>query len=172
MQHQYLTPEQVKGAIADWFAQRQQPELGQQLVQRLYFAENNWILDTVRNPFLVSLWCQCWELNPEEIPETKADLYDRISRTMYANQENELAIALLQQQALNQKLAELALRGIVEDIPLCESLVASVLGEQFQFAKDVGWLGEGERETNELVYVFCDRLPICTRPKARYLYLC
>ncbi|MDJ1173354.1 HEAT repeat domain-containing protein [Roseofilum capinflatum] len=148
--------EQVEKFITDWFEREEEPELGKQLAQRLQEAESARILDLVRNPLRLSLLCQSWRLNPGEIPETKADLYEKFCRNIYAWKQDRFPTTFVQQQQLNQQLAELALRGMSENVPLLESLVHQVLGEWVELAKNVGWLNVVYRDTrtDEPVYAF------------------
>ncbi|HBR00733.1 MAG TPA: hypothetical protein DD761_19840 [Cyanobacteria bacterium UBA11691] len=149
-------PEQVEQFITAWFEREEEPELGKQLAQKLQEAESARILDLVRNPLRLSLLCQSWRLNPGEIPETKADLYEKFCRNIYAWKQDRFPTTFVQQQQLNQQLAELALRGMRENVPLLESLVHEVLGEWVELAKNVGWLNVVYRDTrtDEPVYAF------------------
>ena len=149
-------PEQVEQFITAWFKREQKPELGKQLAQKLQEAESARILDLVRNPLRLSLLCKSWVNNPGEIPVTKADLYQQFCRDVYGWKPDQIPTTLEQQQQLNQRLAELALRGMSENVPLREALVHEVLGEWFQLAEDVGWLNVVYRDTrtDEPVYAF------------------
>ncbi|MBP0011626.1 MAG: HEAT repeat domain-containing protein [Roseofilum sp. SBFL] len=150
--------EQVEQFITDWFKWEKEPELGKQLAQRLQEAESARILDLVRNPLRLSLLCKSWVLNPGILPVTKANLYEQFCRDFYIWKQDKFPTTFVQRQQLNQRLAELALRGIRENVLFRETLVYEVLEEEewVKLAKDVGWLNFVylDNYTEEPVYAF------------------
>ena len=101
--------------------------------------------------------CQSWYFLQGELPETKANLYQRFVDATYEWKKGEFGTTAAQRQLLNQALGNLALRMIDEQISLKESVIKDVMSpEDFELAERLGWLNWTYRDqkTDEKVYAF------------------
>jgi HEAT repeat protein len=148
--------EQVQQFIQGWFAQAEKPELGQNLLTKLAEPEKDRIRDLVKNPLRLSLLCETWD-DDQDLPETKALLYQRFRDAFYGWKKDEFPITATQKQGLNQALAQLAFTALERQMSLRESLCEEVMGEAaLKLAQEIGWLNFVYRDaqTNEPVYAF------------------
>jgi hypothetical protein len=149
--------DQVKEFIQKWYEKEKKPELGKQLQQKLTAPQHSRIFDLVKNPLRLAMLCQIWCFLPGELPETKANLYQRFVDATYEWKKGEFGTTAAQRQQLNQALGKLALRMIDEQISLKESVIKDVMSpEDFELAERLGWLNWTYRDqkTDEKVYAF------------------
>jgi HEAT repeat protein len=147
----------VGNFIQQWYEKAEKPELGEQLQQKLTAPQHSRIFDLVKNPLRLAMLCQSWYFLQGELPETKANLYQRFVDATYEWKQGEFGTTAAQRQQLNQALGNLALRMIDEQISLKESVIKNVMSsEEFELAKRLGWLNEVYRDqkTDERVYAF------------------
>ncbi|MBD2295067.1 HEAT repeat domain-containing protein [Anabaena sphaerica FACHB-251] len=143
--------------IQQWYEKEKKPELGEQLQQKLTAPQHSRIFNLVKNPLRLAMLCQIWCFLPGELPETKANLYQRFVNETYEWKKGEFGTTATQIQQLNQALGKLALKMIDEQISLKESVIKNVMSlKKFTLAKKLGWLNEiyRDQKTNESVYAF------------------
>ncbi|MEA5553964.1 HEAT repeat domain-containing protein, partial [Anabaena cylindrica UHCC 0172] len=148
---------QVKDFIQQWYEKAEKPELGEQLQQKLTAPQHSRIFDLVKNPLRLAMLCQSWYFLQGELPETKANLYQRFVNATYEWKKGEFGTTAAQKQLLNQALGKLALRMIDEQISLKESVINDVMSlEEFELAERLGWLNwvYRDQKTDERVYAF------------------
>ncbi|MBD2664812.1 hypothetical protein B6N60_04084 [Richelia sinica FACHB-800] len=148
---------QVRDFIQQWYEKAEKRELGEQLQQKLTAPQHSRIFDLVKNPLRLAMLCQSWYFLQGELPETKANLYQRFVNETYEWKKGEFGTTAVQRQQLNQALGNLALRMIDEQISLKESVIKDVMSlEEFELAERLGWLNEiyRDQKTDEKVYAF------------------
>jgi DNA-binding XRE family transcriptional regulator len=148
---------QVRDFIQQWYEKAENPELGEQLQEKLTAPQHSRIFDLVKNPLRLAMLCQSWYFLQGELPETKANLYQRFVDTTYEWKKGEFGTTAEQKKGLNQALGNLALRMIDEQISLKESVIKDVMSlEDFELAERLGWLNwvYRDQKTDERVYAF------------------
>ncbi|MFN7852811.1 MAG: NACHT domain-containing protein [Dolichospermum sp.] len=148
---------QVGNFIQQWYEKAEKPELGEQLQQKLTAPQHSRIFDLVKNPLRLAILCQSWYFLQGELPETKANLYQRFVDATYEWKKGEFVTTAAQRQQLNQALGNLALRMIDKQISLKESVIKDVMSlEEFELAEKLGWLNwvYRDQKTDERVYAF------------------
>ena len=148
---------QVRDFIQQWYEKAEKRELGEQLQQKLTAPQHSRIFDLVKNPLRLAMLCQSWYFLQGELPETKANLYQRFVDATYEWKKGEFGTTEAQRQQLNQALGNLALRMIDEQISLKESVIKNVMSlEEFELAERLGWLNwvYRDQKTDERVYAF------------------
>ncbi|MBO1054116.1 MAG: NACHT domain-containing protein, partial [Dolichospermum sp. DET73] len=148
---------QVGNFIQQWYEKAEKRELGEQLQQKLTAPQHSRIFDLVKNPLRLAMLCQSWYFLQGELPETKANLYQRFVDATYEWKQGEFGTTEVQRQQLNQALGNLALRMIDEQISLKESVIKDVMSpEEFELAERLGWLNwvYRDQKTDESVYAF------------------
>lgn len=124
---------EVKEFITHWF--KEQPELGEQLQIQLTQPEGEKTRHLLMTPFNLALLCQNWQQHQEELPTTKAKLYDQFV----------VALCPSQQQELHQELGKIALELVhlnqdrfqfqpELDLALRLGLIKPVDGDRYIFA--------------------------------------
>lgn len=157
--------DEVKLFIRLWFAEADKQEQGEQLLTKLNEAGRERIQGLMKNPLRLVLLCQMWYLQPVDLPETKAALYQRFTQYFPEWKREELLTDLTDTDAdklneqLTQALGKLALAGInsKDKFRLRRSLARKEMGERlFKLADKLGWLTLVDREaqTDEPVYAF------------------
>lgn len=152
-----FSDDQVKEFIQKWYEKEKKPELGEQLQQKLTAPQHSRIFDLVKNPLRLAMLCQSWYFLQGELPETKANLYQRFVDATYEWKKGEFGTTVAQRQLLNQALGKLALRMIDEQISLKKSVINDVISsEEFELAERLGWLNwvYRDQKTDERVYAF------------------
>jgi len=147
----------VRDFIQQWYEKAEKRELGEQLQQKLTAPQHSRIFDLVKNPLRLAMLCQSWYFLQGELPETKANLYQRFVDATYEWKKGEFGTTAAQRQLLNQALGNLALRMIDEQISLKESVIKDVMSlEDFELAERLGWLNwvYRDQKTDERVYAF------------------
>jgi hypothetical protein len=149
--------DQVKEFIQQWYEKAGKRELGEQLQEKLTAPQHSRIFNLVKNPLRLAMLCQSWYFLQGELPETKANLYQRFVDATYIWKQEEFGTTAAQRQQLNQALGNLALRMIDEQISLKESVIKNVMSlEDFELAERLGWLNwvYRDQKTDERVYAF------------------
>jgi DNA replication protein DnaC len=147
--------------IQKWFARLKNPLLGERLIAKLREPGKERIRELVKNPLRLVLLCRIWTLQQGELPETKAQFYQRYLPYFY-NWKKEIRDLTRQperQAALHQALGRLAIAGIESGsrYRLQEGLARQEMGrELFELAFELGWLNIVDRDaaTDEVVYAF------------------
>jgi HEAT repeat protein/energy-coupling factor transporter ATP-binding protein EcfA2 len=147
--------------INQWFRKKGNLALGEGLIVKLKESGQERICELVKNPLRLVLLCYIWTQQAGELPETKAQFYQRYLRYFYEwkKEVRDLTSKRQQQAQLHQALGRLAIAGIESSsrYRLSESLAVQEMGEDcFQLAVDLGWLNIVDREqgTDEAVYAF------------------
>lgn len=148
---------ELRKFIQQWYEKAEKRELGEQLQQKLTAPQHSRIFDLVKNPLRLAMLCQSWYFLQGELPETKANLYQRFVDATYEWKKGEFGTTAAQRQQLNQALGNLALRMIDKQISLKESVIKDVMSlEEFELAEKLGWLNwvYRDQKTDERVYAF------------------
>jgi HEAT repeat protein/transcriptional regulator with XRE-family HTH domain len=148
---------QVNQFISSWFEKAGTQQLGERLQYKLSESKREPIQDLVKNPLFLSMVCGVWQLNPEDFPKSKAELYGKFIEDFYKWKEYKLRLDWSQQQKLNASLAKLALIAFEDNSALKETRILKILGKKlFKEACTVGWLVQvaKDSQTNEPVYAF------------------
>jgi hypothetical protein len=163
-------PAQVQDFLTNWFADN--PNLGTRLQQELEQPHREPIRDLVKNPLLLALLCRIWQNFSGNLPQTKAQLYQRLVQS-FSEYNHKVYLNSDQQAQLNQGLGQLAIEAICAVVEqraighggsmfhLLETTIRQVLNtDLFNLALNLGWLNQvaadATTETNpdEKVYVF------------------
>jgi HEAT repeat protein/energy-coupling factor transporter ATP-binding protein EcfA2 len=147
--------------IRQWFTKKGNLALGEGLIAKLKESGRERICELVKNPLRLVLLCYIWTQQAGELPETKAQFYQRYLSYFYEwkkevrdlTQDDEL------QESLHQALGKLAIAGIESDsrYRLPRKLARREMGQElFHLAVALGWLNIVDREqgTDEAVYAF------------------
>jgi HEAT repeat protein/GTPase SAR1 family protein len=179
---EFSYPEQITQFIDNWFAPTSampygkaianaktteaEEHLGKKLLKTLENPEKEQIRQVIKNPLRLALLCRLWQHHPQNLPDTKAELYQRLLPEFYQWKAEAIATNAQQQQALNSALERLALRAMQEakTFPdrFSHQLVTSVLGEDsplLRMAIRLGWLqtiGAFAENSQEKYYTFFD----------------
>jgi len=148
---------QVNQFISSWFEKAGTQQLGERLQYKLSESKREPIQDLVKNPLFLSMVCGVWQLNPEDFPKSKAELYGKFIEDFYKWKKYKLRLDWSQQQKLNASLAKLALIAFEDNSALKETRILKILGKKlFKEACTVGWLVQvaKDSQTNEPVYAF------------------
>lgn len=161
---QEFKQEQVDDFIQQWFAEAKNIQRGQELQKKLQEPQKERICQLVKNPLRLSLLCQIFSKNKQvEIPETKAELYQRFVRYFYEWKPSQTVIDWVTQpglqEELHQALGRLSIAGLDSDtrfrLPL--SLIKKEMDDRlFKLAWDLSWLNlvDIEAATDDPVYAF------------------
>jgi HEAT repeat protein/energy-coupling factor transporter ATP-binding protein EcfA2 len=170
---EFSYPEQVKVFIQKWFNPSQQiledseksENLGEKLLQTLASAEKESIRQWVKNPLRLALLCRLWQRKPENLPNTRAELYKHLIPEFYQWKAEATATNGEQQQTLNTALSKLSLQAMqAKSFPykISHRLVSEILGENtplFRLVMRLGWLhplGTFAEGLHERYYTFFD----------------
>ncbi|MGL5875432.1 MAG: HEAT repeat domain-containing protein [Xenococcaceae cyanobacterium] len=147
--------------IQHWFNQLNKPELGTDLIAKLNESGKERIRELVKNPLRLVLLCHIWTLQQGQLPETKAEFYQRYLPYFYNWKKNirDLTRQSEKRTELHQALGKLAIAAIDSGsrYRLKDSLACQEMGEElFKLAEALGWLNIVDRDlaTNEAVYAF------------------
>lgn len=147
--------------IRQWFTKKGNLALGEGLIAKLKESERDRLRKLVKNPLRLVLLCRIWTIDQGELPETKAQVYQRYLRYFYEwnNKVRDLTSKRQQKAQLHQALSRLAIAGIESGsrYRLSENLAVQEMGEDFfQLAVDLGWLNivDQEQGKEEAVYAF------------------
>ena len=136
-------------------------QLAEELLAKLKETGRERIWELVRSPLRLSLLCQIWYLQPGELPETKAGLYQRFTRYFYEWKQEQHLVSHQDDliDELQAALGKLALAGMnsAAMFRLPRKLARQEMGESlFNLACSLGWLNLVDRDTktDEPVYAF------------------
>ena len=156
-------PDSVEQFISTWFADN--PDLGKRLRKELEQPHRERIRDLIKNPLRLTLLCRTWQNLQGRLPQTQAQLYQRLVQEFYHCQD-EFAQDCEKQAQLNKGLGHLAISAIADSDSqfLPESAIRQVLVKPdvdlFKWALKLGWLNQvdlaqtSETNPNEKVYKF------------------
>ncbi|HEY9874368.1 MAG TPA: NACHT domain-containing protein, partial [Candidatus Obscuribacterales bacterium] len=96
--------QQVSEFIQQWFACAGKPDVATQLLTKLNEPIRERIRGLVKNPLRLALLCQTWYLQPDDLPKTKAELYQRFTRYFYEWKQEQHYICVAEQKELNAAL--------------------------------------------------------------------
>jgi HEAT repeat protein len=147
--------------IQQWFNKLNKSQLGTDLITKLKETGQERICELVKNPLRLVLLCRIWTLNQGQLPETKAEFYQRYLPSFYNWKKNirDLTRQSSKRTELHQALGSLAIEAIKSGSKyrLKESLAREKMGEElFELAEALGWLNIVDRDlaTDEAVYAF------------------
>ncbi len=147
--------------IQDWFNKLNKSQLGTDLITKLNEPEKERIRELVKNPLRLVLLCRIWTLQQGQLPETKAEFYQRYLPYFYNWKKNirDLTRQSEKRTELHQALGKLAIAAIDSGsrYRLKDSLACQEMGEElFKLAEALGWLNIVDRDlaTDEAVYAF------------------
>ncbi|MFB2935863.1 HEAT repeat domain-containing protein [Aerosakkonemataceae cyanobacterium BLCC-F154] len=170
-------PDDVDEFIRQWFEEASQDEKrrnsgnetfwreqGKRLTRQLKEPGKERIKELVRNPLRLSMLCQSWCVPEQELPETKAALYEQFTTYFFEWKQEEFQ---KKQRGLNQRdkkqiqqaLAKLALAGMesVNRFRIEQDFAIEQMEEEwFNLADELGWLVLVDRDTRtkKPVYAF------------------
>ena len=174
---QQFSEEQMQQFIAKWFDSLPTPH-EKNLWEALNQPGKERIKDLSRNPLRLTLLCATWQRKEGDLPETKAQLYQKFVNYVYRWNENEKFLKRYAElcgmskkekeckEELNKALGELAkvaIDGATSRFCLQGELVREFLGDEsddtslLRLALDLGWLNEvgvDAEEPEEPVYAF------------------
>lgn len=174
------SPEQVRQFIDQWFGKHShspvinllsqenrnsQERLAEKLCQALDEpGKQNW-QQFLNNPFRLALLCRLWQQQSQELPQTKAGLYQQLIAEFYRWKADTIATTSQQQQQLNGVLARLALQAIETGsfpFSLRHAFFSERLGEDpslLQLAIKLGWINSSAvapDKPEQQIYAFSD----------------
>jgi len=170
-------PDDVGEFICQWFEEASQDEKrrnsgnetfwreqGKRLTRQLKEPGKERIKELVRNPLRLSMLCQSWCVAEQELPETKAALYEQFTTYFFEWKQEEFQN---KQRVLNQRdkkqiqqaLAKLALAAMesVNRFRIEQDFAIEQMEEVwFNLAEEWGWLVLVDRDTRtkKPVYAF------------------
>lgn len=170
-------PDDVDEFIRQWFEEASQDvkrrnsgnetfwrEQGKRLTRQLKEPGKEQIKELVRNPLRLSMLCQSWCVPEQELPETKAALYEQFTTYFFEWKQEEFE---KKQRVLNQRdkkqiqqaLAKLALAAMesVNRFRIEQDFAIEQMKEKwFNLADELGWLVLVDRDTRtkKPVYAF------------------
>ena len=170
-------PNDVDEFIRQWFEEASQDEKrrnsgnetfwreqGKRLTRELKSPGKERIKELVRNPLRLSMLCQSWCVPEQELPETKAALYEQFTTYFFEWKQEEFE---KKQRVLNQRdkkqiqqtLAKLALAAMesVNRFRIEQDFAIEQMEEVwFNLADELGWLVLVDRDTRtkKPVYAF------------------
>ena len=170
-------PNDVDEFIRQWFEEASQDEKrpnsgnetfwreqGKRLRKELKSPGKERIKELVRNPLRLSMLCQSWCVPEQELPETKAALYEQFTTYFFdwKQEEFEKKQRVLNQRdkkQLQQALAKLALAAMesVNRFRIDQDFAIEQMEEErFNLADELGWLVLVDRDTRtkKPVYAF------------------
>jgi hypothetical protein len=156
-----FTEYQCARFIREWFKYKGNSAFGESLIHRLQESGRESLRELVKNPLRLVVLCQIWSLEPGDLPETKAQLYQVYLPYFYdwKKEVRDLTQDDHLQASLHQALGKLAIAGIesVSRYRLPRRLAVEVMGQElFKLAVALGWLNIVDRDivTQEAVYAF------------------
>ncbi len=148
--------------IQNFFKRAKQIETGSKLIDKLKNASPR-LKDLIKNPLWITLLCRTWKQQQGELPATKAELYQRFTKTFY-DWKDKLYIPEEKCLLLERALGELAKNAIDREdfrFRLPETFIRQELDKfdssLFGIACELGWinkLGSAVENPDEPVYAF------------------
>ncbi|WP_374877936.1 HEAT repeat domain-containing protein [Microseira sp. BLCC-F43] len=161
-------PDDVDEFIRQWFEEASQDEKrrnsgnetfwreqGKRLQQQLKAPGKERIRELVRNPLRLSMLCQSWCVPEQDLPETKAALYEQFTTYFFEWKQEEFqkkhrVLKETDKKQIQQALAKLALaamesnnRFLIEQ----DFAIEQMEEEWFDLADELGWLVLVDRDT-------------------------
>ncbi|OKH39418.1 hypothetical protein NIES2119_06680 [[Phormidium ambiguum] IAM M-71] len=167
-----LEPDDVDKFICQWFEQASHDagnetfwrEQGKRLTRQLKEPGKDNIRKMVCNPLRLSMLCQSWCVPEQELPETKAALYEQFTTYFFEWKQEEFAkkqrvLNQRDKQQIQQALAKLALAAMesVNRFRIEQEFAIEQMEEVwFNLADELGWLVLVDRDTRtrKPVYAF------------------
>ncbi|MEZ2239574.1 NACHT domain-containing NTPase [Microcoleus sp.] len=170
-------PNDVDQFICQWFEEASQDEKrcnsgnetfwleqGKRLQQQLKAPGKERIRELVRNPLRLSMLCQSWCVSEQDLPETKAALYEQFTTYFFEWKKEEFqkkyrVLKETDEKQIKQALAKLALAAMesTNRFRIEQEFAIEQMEEQwFDLADQLGWLVLVDRDTRtkKLVYAF------------------
>lgn len=171
-------PDDVDEFIGQWFEEASQDEKrrnsgnetfwleqGKRLTRQLKEPGKERIKELVRNPLRLSMLCQSWCVPEQELPETKAALYEQFTTYFFEWKQEEFqkkhqrVLKETDKKQIQQALAKLALAAMesVNRFRIEQDFAIEQMGEEwFNLADELGWLVLVDRDTRtkKPVYAF------------------
>ncbi|MGA9378648.1 MAG: hypothetical protein WBV73_07740, partial [Phormidium sp.] len=173
-----LEPDDVDKFIRQWFEKASQyekrrnsgnetfwREQGKRLTIQLKEPGKERIKELVRNPLRLSMLCQSWYVPEQQLPETKAALYEQFTTYFFEWKQEEFEkkyqrkLKKTKQKKIKKVLAKLALAAMesVNRFRIEEDFAIEQMKEKwFNLADELGWLVLVDRDTRtkKPVYAF------------------
>ena len=149
--------------IQQWFNKKNKLWLATDLISKLKETGKEGIRELVKNPLRLVLLCRIWTLNQGKLPETKAELYERLTNYFYEWKSENIPVKLRdyhkKKKKLHKALSKLAVAGIDSGarFRLKSKFACDKMGEKlFKLACNVSWLNVVDRDTkdDQKVYAF------------------
>jgi HEAT repeat protein len=170
-------PDDVDEFIRQWFEEASQDEKrrnsgnetfwreqGKRLQQQLKAPGKERIRELVRNPLRLSMLCQSWCVPEQDLPETKAALYEQFTTYFFEWKQEEFqkkhrVLKEKDKKQIQQALAKLALAAMesANRFRIEQEFAIKQMGEEwFDLADELGWLVLVDRDTRtkKPVYAF------------------
>ncbi len=170
-------PDDVDEFIRQWFEEASQDEKrrnsghetfwqsqGNRLQQELKEPGKERIRELVRNPLRLSMLCQSWCVAEQDLPETKAALYEQFTTYFFEWKQEEFqkkqrVLKETDKKQIKQALAKLALAAMesTNRFRIEQDFAIEQMEEQwFDLAEEWGWLVLVDRDTRtkKPVYAF------------------
>ncbi|MCC3425470.1 MAG: HEAT repeat domain-containing protein [Microcoleus sp. PH2017_01_SCD_O_A] len=170
-------PDDVDEFIHQWFEQASQDEKrrnsgnenfwhsqGKRLQQELKAPGKERIRELVRNPLRLSMLCQSWCVPEQDLPSTKAALYEQFTTYFFEWKQEEFqkkhrVLKETDKKQIQQALAKLALAAMesANRFRIEQDFAIEQMEEQwFNLAGELGWLVLVDRDTRtkKPVYAF------------------
>ncbi|XZO03697.1 MAG: NACHT domain-containing protein [Microcoleus sp.] len=149
-------PDDVDEFICQWFEKASWHSQGKRLQQQLKEPGKERIRELVRNPLRLSMLCQSWCVAEQDLPETKAALYEQFTTYFFEWKQEEfqkkkLFLNYTDKKQIQQALAKLALAAMesVNRFRIEEGFAIDQMKEKwFKFAGELGWLVLVDRDTH------------------------
>jgi energy-coupling factor transporter ATP-binding protein EcfA2 len=104
---------QVQKFISNWFKDdKKGNEISEQLYDKLNALGKEAIKDLVRNPLRLTLLCESWDKEKQDLPATQSDLYQRFVDYLYGWKANVFPEEVKLKKELDLALGELAKVGL------------------------------------------------------------
>jgi Domain of unknown function (DUF4062)/NACHT domain len=104
---------QVQKFISNWFKdEKKGNEIAEQLYEKLNALGKESIKDLVKNPLRLTLLCESWDKEKQDLPATQADLYQRFVDYLYGWKANVFPEEVKLKEELDLALGELAKLGL------------------------------------------------------------
>ncbi|MCL1471333.1 HEAT repeat domain-containing protein [Argonema antarcticum] len=173
-----LEPDDVDEFIRQWFEEASQDEKrrnsgnetfcreqGKRLTRQLKEPGKERIKELVRNPLRLSMLCQSWCVPEQELPETKAALYEQFTTYFFEWKQEEFqkkyqrVLTKTEKNKIKKVLAKLALAAMesANSFRIEEDFAIDQMEEEwFNLAEKLGWLVLVDRDirTKEPIYSF------------------
>jgi NACHT domain len=159
---------QVQKFISNWFKdEKKGNEIAEQLYDKLNALGKESIKDSVKNPLRLTLLCESWDKEKQDLPATQADLYQRFVDYLYGWKANVFPEEVKLKKELDLALGELAKVGLnrlpsnngsVPRFRFTDSEIRELWADRpdtlLPAAYNLGWLNVVEQNPINPVYAF------------------